>query len=122
MMIVRAMGLLTGAQASSLALLLQPGRLRSSRSVKQVMYRVDVPVGEIGSHDVCTSVAQCRGRNGGGNSDSAHPGRASCLNSGRRIFYNKTLIRQQRQLTFSPPFFIQEFDRVLITIGRRLVV
>src|SRR5438132_3492103 len=89
--------------------------------IKQVMYRVGVPVAKIGSDYVRAGSAQRFSPHGGSHANGTHAGSARCFDSGRGVFDYDTLVWQDRQLPFGPPLFVQELNGMLVTIRRGLV-
>src|SRR2546423_1643137 len=92
-----------------------------ARSIKQVMYRVGVPVAKIGSDYVRAGGAQRLSRHRSGHANGTHAGITRCFDSGRGVFDYDTLVRQQRQLPFSAPLLVQKLKGMLVTIRRGLV-
>src|SRR2546423_11949879 len=86
-----------------------------------MMYRVRVPVAEVGSNYVSAGRAQRPRLHRGGHTDGPHAGRARCFNSGRRVFDYDTFVGQQRQLPLGAALLVQKLERMLITVGGGLV-
>src|ERR1041384_8548794 len=85
------------------------------------MYRVRIPIAEIGSNYVRARRAQRLSLDRRRHADGPQPGRPRCFDSGRGVFDYDTFVRQKRQLSFSASLVVQKLERMLVTVGGGLV-
>ena len=74
---------------------------------KDVMNCVRVPVRQIGGNHICLCIAQSLFGDCVGDAERAHSCRAPRLYAGRRIFYDETLLWEERKLASIAAHLVQ---------------
>src|SRR5438552_16333136 len=118
----------TGAQASGLHRHVQFVPPTASETlalqsalVKQMMYRVSIPVCQARRDDVSPRCTQQLFSDRVRDRQCSHARAASCFDSGRRVFDNQTLTWKQRKISIDTPRFVQRLQRKIISIRRGFV-